>query len=63
MSCDPRMQTGIFMQSPYAYEDLYDPLMHTGIDLYPRMHTGISVIPICIQGLILIPVSIVNYKE
>jgi len=52
MSCNPRMHTGIFMQSSYAYGDLRDPHMHTGIDLDPRMHTGIvcHVIPECIWG-------------
>ena len=30
------------MRSPYAYGDLCDLHMHTGIDLNPRMHTGIA---------------------
>ena len=30
------------MRSPYAYGDLRDPHMHTGIDFDPRMHMGIT---------------------
>jgi hypothetical protein len=40
------------MRFPYAYGDLYDLRMHTGIDFDPCMHTGIAwhAIPVCIGG-------------
>jgi hypothetical protein len=34
------------MQSQYAYGDLSDPHVHTGIKINPRMHTGIACLAI-----------------
>ena len=44
MTSNPRMHTGIFTQSPYAYGDQANPRMHMGIALELCVQRGLMVV-------------------